>query len=86
MNFNWVRKLISRKLWVSICGFVGMMIVANGGTESEAAQVTALIMAGATVLGYVLGEGLIDASHVEIGEGIPMEAEIEADTTIEKEV
>lgn len=62
-KINWVRKLTSRKLWVSVGSFVGMMIVAAGGTENEATQVTALIMAGATVLGYVIGEGLVDAAN-----------------------
>ncbi|MDE7424970.1 MAG: hypothetical protein K2N51_14985 [Lachnospiraceae bacterium] len=74
-NINWVRKLTSRKLWVSVGSFIGMMIVATGGTESEASQVAALIMAGASVIGYVIGEGLTDAANKEIGEGILMEAE-----------
>lgn len=77
MKTNWVRKLTSRKLWVSVGSFVGMMIVATGGTENEAAQVTALIMAGATVLGYVIGEGLVDASNKEIGKDIQVEVEEE---------
>ena len=76
-NINWVRKLTSRKLWVSIGSFVSMMIVAMGGTENQAAQVAALIMAGATVLGYIIGEGLVDASNKNIGEGIELEAEYE---------
>ena len=62
-NINWKRKLTSRKLWVSICGFVSLLFVATGGTESEAAQVSAIIMAGATVVGYVIGEGLADAGN-----------------------
>ena len=57
------RKLTSRKLWVSIAGFVSLIMIAKGATESEAAQVSAIIMAGATVLGYVLAEGLADAAH-----------------------
>lgn len=65
MNIDWKRKLTSRKLWVSIAAFVSLLIVAIGGTESEAAQVSALIMAGATVIGYVIGEGLADAGNVE---------------------
>lgn len=60
-----IQKLTSRKLWVSVGSFVSMMIVATGGTENQAAQVAALIMAGATVLGYVIGEGLTDAAHKE---------------------
>ena len=35
----------------------------HGGTENAAAQITALIMAGATVIGYTIGEGLTDAAH-----------------------
>lgn len=56
------KKLCSRKLWMSIASFVSMMIVALGGAESEATQISALIMAGATVIGYVIGEGLADSS------------------------
>lgn len=56
------RKLCSRKLWMSVASFVSLMIVALGGTESEATQITALIMAGASVIGYVVGEGLADSS------------------------
>lgn len=78
-NINWVRKLTSRKLWVSVGSFVSMMIVATGGTENQATQVAALIMAGATVLGYVIGEGLVDATNKEIGEGIQLEQVIEVE-------
>lgn len=63
MGIDWKRKLTSRKFWLAIASFVSMMLVALGGTEAEAAQVTALIMAGATVVGYVIGEGLADAGH-----------------------
>lgn len=65
---DWIRKLTSRKLWMSIGSFVSMMIVATGGTENQAAQVTALIMAGATVLGYIIGEGLIDGVNKNVNE------------------
>ncbi len=63
MKSDWKRKLTSRKLWISIAAFVSLLIVALGGTENEAAQVSALIMAGATVIGYVIGEGLVDAAN-----------------------
>lgn len=58
-----IRKLTSRKFWVAVCGFVALLLVGAGKTEQEAAQITAIIMAGATVLGYILGEGLIDAAR-----------------------
>lgn len=78
-NRTWVQKLTSRKLWVSVGSFVSMMIVATGGSENQAAQVAALIMAGATVLGYIIGEGLVDAANKEIGEGIELEQVIETE-------
>ena len=64
-EINWARKLTSRKFWLSIASFVSMLVVALGGTESTGAQVAALIMAGATVVGYVIGEGLADAGNTE---------------------
>lgn len=61
MKTNWKTKLTSRKLWLSIAEFVTMLYVALGGSESEATQIAALIMAGAGVIGYVIAEGLADA-------------------------
>ncbi len=63
MNIDWKRKLTSRKLWLSIASFVSMMVVALGGTENSGSQIAALIMAGATVIGYVIGEGLADKGN-----------------------
>lgn len=62
-KIDWVRKLTSRKLWTAVASFASMMIVATGGAESTATQVTALIMAGASVVAYIIGEGLTDSSH-----------------------
>ena len=62
-GIDWKRKLTSRKLWASVTSFVSMMIVATGGTENTAKQITALIMAGASVLAYVIAEGLTDYAN-----------------------
>ena len=62
-----IRKLTSRKLWVSVASFVSMLIVALGHSENTATQVTSLIIAGATVLGYVIGEGLVDSAASSSG-------------------
>ena len=64
-KIGWMRKLTSRMLWMSVSFFVTLMMVACGGTENEATQISALIMAGATVIGYVIGEGLTDAAAIE---------------------
>lgn len=62
-KIDWVRKLTSRKMWTAVASFVSMMIVATGGAENTATQVTALIMAGASVVAYIIGEGLTDSAN-----------------------
>ena len=59
-KIDWKRKLTSRKFWLSVASFVTMLLVALGKSQETAAQVTSLIMAGATVIGYTIGEGLAD--------------------------
>lgn len=65
MKEDIIRKLTSRKFWVAVCEFVTMLIIALNGTQDEATKITALIMAGAAVLAYILGEGLIDAASAK---------------------
>lgn len=59
-KIDWVRKLTSRKFWLSVSGFVTMLMIFFKFSESDATQVAALIMAGADVIAYVIGEGLAD--------------------------
>lgn len=63
MKIDWKRKLSSRKFWTSIASFVSMLLIYFGKTESQASKVAALIMAGASIIGYVIGEGLADSSN-----------------------
>lgn len=63
MNIDWKRKLTSRKFWLSITAFVALLVVALGYSDSTATQITALIMAGAEVVGYIIGEGLADSGN-----------------------
>ena len=62
---DWKRKLTSRKFWAAVCNFVSMLIIALNGTQETATQITALILAGAGVIAYIIGEGLTDAANVE---------------------
>lgn len=72
-----IRKLTSRKLWLSVANFTGMIMIYHGAAQSEAERVAAIIMAGASVLGYVLAEGLADAGNagntMDMGELLPFE-------------
>lgn len=80
-SIDWVRKLTSRKFWAAVASFVSMMIVAFGGTENSATQIAALIMAGASVIAYIIGEGLTDAANV----GIDFDNTIEIESDEEEE-
>ena len=64
-KINWKQKLTSRKFWVAIVGFVTPLIIAFGVSEATAAEVAGIIMAGATVIAYILGEGLVDSARVK---------------------
>lgn len=68
MKKDLVRKLTSRKFWVAVASFVTMMIIYFGGDAGKAEQISALIMAGASVIGYLLAEGLADSSNKETEE------------------
>lgn len=57
------RKLTSRKFWAAVASFVSLLLVANGMTEQAAAQIVAIIMAGATMIAYIIGEGMIDVEN-----------------------
>lgn len=62
---DWKRKLTSRKFWAAVADFVGMLLIALHLSEDTATQVTALIMAGAGVIAYIVGEGLADAANAD---------------------
>lgn len=59
---DWKRKLTSRKFWAAVAEFVTMLVVAFGAEQETAVKISALIMAGAAVIAYIVGEGLIDAA------------------------
>ena len=62
-KIDWKRKLSSRKFWVAVAGFVTSLMVAFGCTDSEITQATGIIMSGATMIAYIVGEGLNDFSR-----------------------
>lgn len=64
-----IRKLTSRKLWMAIALFVSGCIVAMGKDKETAEMVSGLIMQGAAVIAYIIGEGLADYAHVDDYEG-----------------
>jgi hypothetical protein len=63
MKIDWKRKLTSRKLWFAVATFVTMLIVYFTGDTEKAEKIAAIIMAGATVIAYIIGEGLADSKQ-----------------------
>lgn len=77
---DWKSKLTSRKFWMAIVGFVTGVLLACGMSEAEATQIGGLIMSGATVVAYIIGEGLADAAHagdIEIEELLNDEEDVD---------
>lgn len=72
---NWKQKLCSRKFWAAIVNFVTQLMIAFNATESESAQVAAVIMAGAGVIAYIVGEGMADAAGAVVAGEKEEEAE-----------
>ena len=58
---DWQRKLTSRKLWISVAGFIAGLVVIFGGSQEAAEKISGAILSGAAVVGYVFGEGLADS-------------------------
>lgn len=65
-RINWKRKLTSRKFWAAVIGFVIPIVIAFGGTQECAAQVASIIMAGGTLIAYIIGEGMVDAANADL--------------------
>ncbi len=76
---NWKDKLSSRKFWAAIVNFVTQLLLAFRVAESDVAQVAAIIMAGAGVIAYIIGEGLADAAGAGTVIDAADEVEIEDD-------
>lgn len=60
MRIDWTKKLTSRKFWIAVAGFVSGLIIAFTGDETTATTVSGCVMSAASVIGYMIGEGLAD--------------------------
>ncbi len=65
MKIDWKQKLVSRKFWAALVGFVTTLLVAFGVPDLQIEQVAAVITAAATLIAYIIGEGLVDAKRAE---------------------
>jgi hypothetical protein len=57
------RKLTSRKFWLAVVAFISGIILAFDGSSEIVEAVSGCIMSGASVVAYIIGEGLADSSN-----------------------
>ena len=62
---DWKRKLTSRKFWMAVVGFVTAVLYAFNYSNITVEKITAIIMAGAMVIAYIIGEGMADSANAE---------------------
>lgn len=60
-----IRKLTSRKFWVAVVGFVTALLVAFNVDTGSIEKITSIIMSFATLIAYILAEGMTDAKGVD---------------------
>ena len=74
-----LRKLTSRKLWLSIAGVATGIAMVLGIDGSEITTVAGAVTALASVITYVVTEGKIDAESVKnVADGILLEGNLES--------
>lgn len=59
-----IRKLSSRKFWVALIAFITALLVAFNVDAGSIEQITSIIMSFASLIAYVIAEGLVDANNV----------------------
>lgn len=62
-KIDWIKKLTSRKFWIALVGFVTALLVAFNVDAGSIEQITSIIMSFATLIAYILTEGIVDSSN-----------------------
>ena len=60
---DWKHKLTSRKFWMAVAGLVSGLMMAFKVDAETIEMVSGVIMAAASVVAYIIGEGLADAGN-----------------------
>ena len=58
-----LRKICSRKFWLAVVGFITGLLTLNGVGAEQVEKIGGLIMMGASVVAYIIGEGMADAGN-----------------------
>lgn len=63
-KIDWSKKLTSRKFWMALAAFIVGVLALFGTDANTTMQISGVIMALGSVIAYIVGEGLVDASAV----------------------
>ena len=67
-SIDWKRKLTSRKFWLAVVGLVSGLLMAFKVDGDTVETISGCIMAAASVIAYIIGEGLTDAANAGLEE------------------
>ena len=62
---DWKKKLTSRKFWAAVVGVILSAMVLLGADTVMQERVTALVTSSATLIAYIIGEGIVDSNKEE---------------------
>ena len=60
---DWKTKLSSRKFWSLLIALIGAVLVALNVPHGSVESITAIIGAFASIITYILAEGIVDAAN-----------------------
>lgn len=63
-EIDWKKKLTSRKFWLAVIGLVSGLLMAFKVDAETVETISGVIMSAASVIAYMIGEGLADAAGV----------------------
>ena len=64
-KIDWMKKLTSRKLWLAVAGLTVSVVTLVSGNAELAERISAIVLAAASVVGYLIAEGLVDSASAD---------------------
>ena len=86
-KIDWKKKLTSRKFWIAVAGFVTGLVILICDNNVMADQIGALVLSAASIVAYIIGEGLADASYNQANtKNVTVTSYVDGNDTFEEDV
>ena len=79
MAIDWKRKLTSRKFWLAVIGLVSGLLMAFKVDGETVETISGVIMSAASVIAYIIGEGMADAANGTVVQVVEAKDEAESE-------